>query len=57
MPYNIKKEKGGKFKVVNAVTKKVHAKGTTLAKAEAQVRLLHMIDAAAAAKGKTKYPF
>ena len=39
MPYAIKPA-GKLFKVVNTQTKKVHAKGTTKAKATRQVRLL-----------------
>lgn len=40
MPYVIERHHGG-FQVVNPLTGRVHAKHTTLAKAEAQVRLLH----------------
>lgn len=43
MPYKITKVKGG-YRVKNANTGKVHAKKTTLAKARAQIRLLHMKD-------------
>ena len=39
MPYSIRKS-GEKYKVVNKETGKVHAKGTTKAKAQAQVNLL-----------------
>jgi len=39
MPYEIKK-KGTKYQVKNKQTGEVKAKGTTKAKAEAQVRLL-----------------
>ena len=44
MPYIIKKVKGGKFSLVNRITGKVHSKGTTLKKAEAQQRLLEAFD-------------
>jgi hypothetical protein len=44
MPYATRKVKGGKVKVVNAKTGKVHAKATTPAKAAAQERLLHAVD-------------
>ena len=40
MPYTIKPAAKGLFKVVNTQTGKVHAKGTTKAKAQRQVRLL-----------------
>ena len=40
MPYAIKPAAKGLFKVVNTATGKIHAKGTTKAKATRQVRLL-----------------
>ena len=40
MPYTIKPAGKGLFKVVNTATGKIHAKGTTKAKATRQVRLL-----------------
>jgi hypothetical protein len=43
MPYAIKK-KGNKFMVENELTHKVHAKGTTKAKAIGQLHLLNAID-------------
>ena len=43
MPYEIKKN-GNSYEVINRDTGKVHAKHTTLEKAKAQVRLLHMTD-------------
>ena len=43
MPYAIRKVKGG-YSVVNTKTGVVHAKHTTKPKAEAQIRLLHMLD-------------
>lgn len=43
MPYKISKVKGNKYKVTNIATKKVLAKGTTKAKAEAQVKLINML--------------
>jgi hypothetical protein len=42
MPYRIKKNKDGSYKVVNRITGKVFSKHTTQLKAKAQVRLLHM---------------
>lgn len=45
MPYIIKQVSPGKFSVANRDTGKVHAHHTTKAKAEAQVRLLHGIEA------------
>ena len=42
MPYRIEKHAHGDYSVVNAKTGAVKAKHTTKAKAEAQVRLLHM---------------
>lgn len=41
MPYSIRKLPSGKYRVTNKTTGKVHAYHTTLAKAQAQVRLLH----------------
>ena len=43
MPYQIARVAGG-FSVKNLDTGKIHAKHTTFAKAEAQVRLLHAIE-------------
>ena len=46
MPYIIEKHKEGKktcFSVVNTLTKEIHAKCTTKKKAEAQIKLLHML--------------
>jgi DNA-binding response OmpR family regulator len=40
MPYEIVKKKSGKYEVINRITGEIHAKGTTLNKAKAQVRLL-----------------
>lgn len=45
MPLTITKLKGGKYKVVNKKTGKVHSKATTLSNAQKQVRLINMIDA------------
>lgn len=39
MPYRIEKV-GSRYRVVNAATGRVHAKGTSKKKAEAQVRLM-----------------
>jgi hypothetical protein len=44
MPYEIVKKPSGKFQVVNKNTGEIHAKGTTLTKAKAQIRLLEMVD-------------
>jgi len=45
MPYAIRKlPKQNAYKVYNTVTKVVHSKHTTLAKAKKQVALLYMID-------------
>ena len=43
MPYELV-QKGGEWIVRNKETGKLHAKGTTKAKAQAQLRLLHGID-------------
>lgn len=40
MPYSIKPNGDGSYKVVNALTGKVHAKSTSKEKAEAQVRAM-----------------
>jgi len=40
MPYEIVKKRSGKYQVINRLTGEIHAKGTTLNKAKAQVRLL-----------------
>jgi len=42
MPYTIRKVKGGKYSVSGPSG--VHAKGTTRAKAEAQVRLMRAVE-------------
>lgn len=44
MPYAIVKHAHGDYSVINATTKKVYAKHTSKAKAEAQVRLLHSVE-------------
>jgi hypothetical protein len=46
MPYDIKKKPGAKtrFKVVNTKTGYVHAKNTTLTKAQSQLRLLKQLE-------------
>jgi len=43
MPYEIKKLGRGDYEVINKDTGTIHAKHTSLAKAQAQVRLLHMV--------------
>ena len=53
MPYGIQKIED-KFRVVNLATGKVHAKHTTRAKAEAQVRLLEAVDHGFQPTGKKK---
>ena len=45
MPYKILKLKTGKFRVVNAITHKVHAKSTSYSNALKQIRLMGMMDA------------
>jgi len=47
MPYKVIKKPGtqARFKVVNTKTGYVHAKGTTLKRAQAQLRLLKQIEA------------
>ncbi len=42
MPYIIRKNKDGSYKVINKITGKVFSKHTTQTKAKGQVRLLHM---------------
>ena len=44
MPYKILKNKNGKQKVINAITRKVHAKNTTYTKALKQIRLMEIMD-------------
>jgi hypothetical protein len=44
MPYKILKNADNSYKLINSETGRVHAKGTTLKKAEAQMRLLSMIE-------------
>jgi len=41
VPYRVVAVGGGKYKVVNALTGKVHAKRTTKRKALAQVRIMN----------------
>ncbi len=48
MPYQIKRNGDGTYRVINRMTGKVHAYKTSLAKAKAQIRLLYM-------KEKEKY--
>lgn len=43
MPYKLKKLRGNRYSVVNPDTKHVYAKSTTLDKAKAQIRVLHML--------------
>jgi hypothetical protein len=45
MPYEIKHISSNKFLVINRINGKIHSRGTTLEKAEAQVRLMQYIDA------------
>lgn len=45
MPYRIEGNGDGTYKVVNALTGKVHAKRTSKAKAEKQVRVMEAYDA------------
>ena len=44
MPYKIIKKKDGKYKVINAITHKIHAKNTIYVKALKQIRLMEMMD-------------
>ena len=44
MPYKIIKKKDGKYKVINAITHKIHSKNTTYVKALKQIRLMEMMD-------------
>ena len=44
MPYEIKHISSNKFQVINRITHKIHSKGTTLEKAQAQVRLMEYMD-------------
>ena len=44
IPYKILKNKNGKYKVINVITHKVHAKNTTYVKALKQIRLMEMMD-------------
>ena len=43
MPYEIKKLGRGDYEVINTENGKIHAKHTSLTKAKAQIRLLHMV--------------
>jgi hypothetical protein len=43
MPYKILKNADNSYKLINSDTGRVHAKHTTLEKAKAQMRLLHLI--------------
>ena len=45
MPYEIKHVSRNKFQVINRISGKLQSKGTTLEKAEAQVRLMQYMDA------------
>ena len=45
MPYSLLNVGGNKYSVVNTSTGKIHSKHTTLAKAQAQIRLLHGVEA------------
>jgi hypothetical protein len=44
MPYKLMKLKNNKYRVINKITGKVHAKSTTLKKAEKQIRLMQWLD-------------
>ena len=45
MPYEIKHVSKNRFQVINRINGKIHSKGTTLEKAEKQVRLMEYMDA------------
>ena len=44
MPFEIIKLPKNKYKLINKITGKIHAKSTTLNKAKKQIQLMHMID-------------
>ena len=44
MPYRVRKVGGGRVKVVNKATGRVHAEATTPAKAQAQMNLLRGVE-------------
>lgn len=44
MPYRIEPNGDGTYKVVNAITGKVHAKRTSKERAEKQIRLMEAVD-------------
>ena len=44
MPYKLKKVRGNRYSVMNPVSKHIYANSTTLDKAKAQIRLLHMLN-------------
>ena len=44
MPYGTRKARGGRVKVANKATGRVHAKATTPAKAQAQMNLLRGVE-------------
>jgi hypothetical protein len=43
MPYKLKKLRGNRYSVINPLTKYVYSNSTTLDKAKAQLRILHML--------------
>jgi hypothetical protein len=43
MPYKLKKLRNNRYSVVNPITKHVYSNSTTLDKAKAQIRILHML--------------
>ena len=45
MPYEIKHISSNKFQVINRINGNIHSRGTTLEKAEAQIRLMEYMDA------------
>ena len=53
MPYTIRKIRNEKlYSVKNTLTKKIHAKATTLSKAKSQVRLLEQLEKKKVRKNK-----
>ena len=44
MPFKITKLSNGKYQVKNKETGKIHAKGTTKAKAQKQIKLMQWVD-------------
>lgn len=54
MPYSVKPNGDGTYRVVNALTGRVHARRTSKRKAERQVRLMEAYDANPGWRGRKK---